>query len=108
MRALLSVLVFAVLVAAETKPEPNYTIVSVQKLTIGEAFDCPGIDMQWHEAHCFSPTKENLQAAKHKYIVKITFDKPVEADKDDWAFDFTCRLDSFKAATCVVNKSMKP
>ncbi len=63
--------------------------------------------MQWMEAHCFPPTKENLQAPKHKYLVKVTFDRTVEADKDGWAWDFTCRLDSYKAASCQWNKQRK-
>jgi hypothetical protein len=92
----------------QTKPaQPAFTLVSLQRLAVGEAYDCPSIDMQWLEAHCFPPTKENLQAPKHKYLVKITFDKPVEADKDGWAYDFTCRLDSYKKATCRVNKQTK-
>jgi len=98
-------------VLGQTKPpqarQPTFTLVSVQKLALGEAYDCPSIDMQWFEAHCFPPTKENLQAPKHKYLVKITFGKTVEADKDGWAWDFTCRLDSYKEATCRVNKQTK-
>lgn len=31
---------------------------------------------------CYAPTKQNLEAPKHKYLVKATFDKPVEADKN--------------------------
>jgi len=100
---------FAVGQSKPTQPaHPNLTIVSVQKLTVGEAFDCPSIDMQWMEAHCFPPTKENLQAPKHKYLVRVTFDKPVQADKDGWAWDFTCRLDSYEAATCQWNEQRKP
>jgi hypothetical protein len=38
---------------------------------------------------------------------KITFDKPVEADKNGWAWDFTCRLDTYKEATCRVNNQAK-
>src|ERR1700693_3833851 len=94
------------LVAQTTNP-PNsldMTLVSVTKMNVGEAYDCPSIDMQWHEAHCFTPTKENLNAPKHKYLVKATFDRPIEADKNGWAWDFTCRLDSYKTATCHVNK----
>jgi len=83
------------------------TLVSVQKMVVGEAYDCPSIDMQWLEAHCFPPTKENLNAPKHKYLVKVTFDGIVETDKNGWAWDFTCRLDSYKAATCRVNKQTK-
>jgi len=99
------VLMFTSLALGQTKPaQPTFTIVSVQRLTVGEAFDCPSIDMQWLEAHCFPPTKENLQAPKHKYLVMVTFDGSVEANKDGWAWDFTCRLDSYKAATCRVNK----
>jgi hypothetical protein len=90
-----------------SQPAQSFTLVSVQKLSLGEAYDCPSIDMHWFEAHCFAPTKENLQAPKHKYLVKINFDKPVEADKDGWAWDFTCRLDSYKEATCRVNKQAK-
>jgi hypothetical protein len=106
---LILVLVFTSLAECQTKPDqPTYTIVSVQRLTLGEAFDCPSIDMQWHEAHCFPPTKENLQAPKHKYLVTVTFDRAVESDKNGWAWDFTCRLDSYKAATCRVNKRTKP
>jgi hypothetical protein len=97
------------LVLGQAKPtQPQFTIVSAQRLTVGEAFDCPSIDMQWLEAHCFPPTKENLQAPKHKYLVTISFDRAVEADKDGWAWDFTCRLDSYKTATCRVNRRTKP
>jgi hypothetical protein len=97
------------LALAQTKPTPpTYTMISVQRLTVGEAFDCPSIDMQWLEGHCFSPTDENLRAPKHKYLVTVTFDRAVETDKDGWAWDFTCRLDSYKAATCRVNKRTKP
>jgi hypothetical protein len=99
---------FAVGQAKPAQTQPTLTIVSVQPLVMGEAYDCPSIDMQWMEAHCFPPTKENLQAPKHKYLVKVTFDRPVEADKDGWAYDFTCRLDSYKAATCQWNKQRKP
>jgi hypothetical protein len=54
-------------------------------MTVGEAYDCPSIDVQWSEAHCYAATRQNLEAAKHKYLVKATFDKPVEADKNGWA-----------------------
>jgi len=92
----------------QSPQEPRtITLVSVTKMNVGEAYDCPSIDMQWFEAHCFPPTKENLNAPKHKYLVKVTFDKPVETDKDGWAWDFTCRLDSYKTATCRVNKQTK-
>lgn len=110
MKHILPVL-FALSLLAQTKNIPQkqqqpltITLVSVQKMNVGEAYDCPSIDMQWLEAHCFRPTKENLNAPKHKYLVKVTFDKPVETDSDGWAWDFTCRLDSYKAATCQVNK----
>jgi hypothetical protein len=100
---------FAVGQTKSTQPtQLTLTIVSVQRLVVGEAYDCPSIDMQWMEAHCFPPTKENLQAPKHKYLVKVTFDRPVEADKDGWAWDFTCRLDSHKTAICQWNKQRKP
>lgn len=99
---------FAIGQASPTQPtQPSLTIVSVRPLVVGEAYDCPSIDMQWMEAHCFPPTKENLQAPKHKYLVKVTFDRTVEADKDGWAWDFTCRLDSYKAASCQWNKQRK-
>jgi len=101
-------LVFTSLALGQTKSaQPTFAVVSVQRLTVGEAFDCPSIDMQWLEAHCFPPTKENLQASKHKYLVTVTFDRAVETDKNGWAWDFTCRLDSYKAATCRVNKRTK-
>lgn len=103
--------IFATSLVAQLTNPPNtldITLVSVTKMNVGEAYDCPSIDMQWLEAHCFAPTKENLQAPKHKYLVKVTFDKTVEADKDGWAYDFTCRLDSYKAATCQWNKQRKP
>jgi hypothetical protein len=97
------------LALAQSKPtQPTFTIVSVQRLTVGEAFDCPSIDLQRREAHCFLSTKENLLAPKHEYQVPITFDRAVEPDKDGWAWDFTCRLDSYKAATCRINKQTKP
>jgi hypothetical protein len=99
---------FAIGQAKPTQPtQPSLTIISVRPLVVGEAYDCPSIDMQWMEAHCFPPTKENLQAPKHKYLVKVTFDRPVEADKDGWAWDFTCRLDSYKTASCQWNKQRK-
>jgi hypothetical protein len=78
---------FSISVLAQTTNPPNsldITLVSVTKMNVGEAYDCPSIDMQWHEAHCFTPTKENLNAPKHKYLVKATFDRPVEADKNGW------------------------
>lgn len=28
----------------------NVTLVSVQRMTVGEAYDCPSIDVQWSEA----------------------------------------------------------
>lgn len=94
--------------SAQTKPQSlDITLISVQKMTVGEAYECTGIDMKWLEAHCFAPTKENLAAPKHKYLVKATFDKPIEADKDGWALDFTCRLDSYKSATCRANREAK-
>jgi hypothetical protein len=85
----------------------SITLVSVQRMKIGEAYDCPSIDMQWLEAHCFPPTRENLDAPKHKYLVRAAFDKPIETDKNGWAWDFTCRLDSYKEATCQVNQRAK-
>ena len=93
----------------QDKPPQSLTItlVSVQQMKIGEAYDCPSIDMQWLEAHCFPPTKESLNAPKHKYLVRAVFDKPVQPDKSGWAWDFTCRLDSYKEATCQVNKRAK-
>jgi hypothetical protein len=91
-----------------TSQTMSVTLVSVQRMTVGEAYDCPSIDVQWSEAHCYAPTKQNLEAPKHKYLVKATFDKPVEADKNGWAWDFTCRLDSYKTATCHVNRPTKP
>ena len=92
----------------EGKPQSlTITLVSVQEMKIGEAYDCPSIDMQWLEAHCFSPTKENLNAPKLKYLVRAVFDKPFVTDKNGWAWDFTCRLDSSKEATCQVNKRAK-
>jgi hypothetical protein len=84
--------------------QTDVTLISVQQLVVGEAFDCTAIDMRWMEAHCFPPNPENAGAPKHKYLVRATFDKPVEGDKDGWAYDFTCRLDSLKAATCRWNK----
>jgi len=95
-------------VSAQTKPQSlDITLVSVQKLAIGEAYDCPSIDMKWREAHCFASTKENLVAPKHKYLVTATFDKPIKADKDGWAWDFTCRLDSRTVAKCRANRQAK-
>ncbi len=92
----------------QSPQEPRtITLVSVTKMNVGEAYDCPSTDMRWLEAHCFLPTKENLNAPKHKYLVKVTFDKPVETDKDGWAWDLTCRLDSHKAAKCRVNKQTR-
>jgi len=110
MKHVLLILLTATFMCGQDKPASrtlDITLVSVIKMNVGEAYDCPSIDMQWLEAHCFPPTKENLNAPKHKYLVTATFDKPLEADKNGWAWDFTCRLDSHKTATCRVNKATK-
>ena len=77
------------------------TLVSDRPWPIGEARDCSGLDGQWMEAHCFPP--ENLGAKKYKYLVDAEFDRPPHFDKEQWAYDITCRLDSFDRATCQQN-----
>ena len=50
--------------------------------------------------HCFPPTPEALAAPKTNYLVDVDFGKPVHFDAQKWAYDITCRLDSFEHATC--------
>jgi hypothetical protein len=63
--------------------------------------------------HCFPPDK-TFTATKTNYLVDVDFDKPVKFDKDGWAGNerptllsktlagsISCRLDSFKHASCV-------
>lgn len=65
---------------------------------IGEARPC-SFDGQWKELHCFPPEKVFV-TPKYEYAVETDFDKPVHFDKDQWAYNIVCRLDSFKQATC--------
>ena len=60
------------------------------------------------EAHCFPPTPEGSAAEKYKYLVEPTFDKPPHFDAQQWAYDITCRLDSFERATCQQNTQVQP
>jgi hypothetical protein len=52
--------------------------------------------------HCFPA--ESLSASKNTqwayYMVDADFDRPVQFDKEQWAYDIWCRLDSFGRATC--------
>lgn len=75
-------------------------LVSDTQWPIGEAKWC-SLDGRWNEMHCFPPARASAPAeAWHGYLVDADFDKPVRFDKDQWAYDFVCRLDSAEYATC--------
>ncbi len=84
------------------------TLVSDRPWPIGEARTCSALDGKWMEAHCFPPTPEGSAAEKYKYLVEATFDKPPHFDAQQWAYDITCRLDSFERATCQQNTQVQP
>lgn len=67
---------------------------------IGEAKDCT-VDSKWKEAHCFPPTPEAVAAEKHDYLVSVRFEKPLVFDKEGWAYNVVCRLESSEHATCI-------
>lgn len=70
----------------------------------GEARSC-SFDGQWKEMHCFPTTA--LSAPKYDYLVSAEFDKPVQFDAQRWAYDITCRLDSYEHATCRTDVAVK-
>ena len=76
----------------------NVKLVTDSSWPIGEARWCSGFDGQWNEIHCFPP--EKLSAPKTDYLVDVYSDGPMHFDAQQWAYDITCRLDSFKSATC--------
>jgi len=50
--------------------------------------------------HCFPSTTGALAAPKFDYLVDADFGKPAHFDAQKWAYNITCRLDSFEHATC--------
>jgi hypothetical protein len=61
MKHVVLILLASTFMRGQDKPAPrvlDITLVSVTRMNVGEAYDCPSIDMQWLEAHCFAPTKE--------------------------------------------------
>jgi hypothetical protein len=98
-----AVFAIAVCMTVGCNKSQQYTLVTDSTWTTGEARTC-SLDGKWHEAHCFPPTKTALAAPKTQYLVEVRFDQP-KFDKDGWAYDFTCRLDSVRSATCVKNVS---
>jgi hypothetical protein len=102
MKSSAAVLATVVLMIGCSKAE-QYKMVTDSTWPPGEARTC-SLDGKWHEAHCFPPTKDALAAPKVQYLVDVKFDQTPDFDKDGWAYDFTCRLDSASAATCVKNR----
>ena len=74
-------------------------LITDRPWSVGEARSC-SFDGQWNEMHCFPATPEALAAPKYNYLVDADFDKAVHFDAQQWAYDITCRLDSFGHATC--------
>jgi hypothetical protein len=101
---------------AQDKPKTqktysNVTLVTDKPWKVGEARWC-SFDGKYVEMHCFPPDK--LGVPKTNYLVDVDFDKPPKFDKDNWAGNerptvlsktlagsISCRLDSFKHASCV-------
>jgi len=79
-------------------------LISDRPWPIGEARSC-AFDGQWSEMHCYPPAA--LSAPKYDYLVSAEFDKPVQFDAQRWAYDITCRLDSFEHATCRKDEAAK-
>jgi hypothetical protein len=100
---------------ASTQDKPvhykNVTLVTDKPWRLGEARWC-SFDGKYVEMHCFPPGK--FGAPKTNYLVDVDFDKPVHFNSDNWAGipavpttlnqtmagTISCRLDSFKHATC--------
>jgi hypothetical protein len=98
-----------VLLAACRDPASRYhaKLISDRAWPVGEARSC-SFDREWYEMHCFPATPEGLSAPKYDYLVTADFDKPVQFDPEGWAYDITCRLDSFEHATCRKDSRTKP
>jgi|HubBroStandDraft_4_1064222.scaffolds.fasta_scaffold406520_1 hypothetical protein len=72
-------------------------LVTDSPWAVGEARSC-SLDGEYNEGHCFTP--QGLSAPKFKYLVDADFDKPLKFDKEKWAYDIVCRLDSSEHLTC--------
>lgn len=87
-----------VLIGCNKPTHYQAVLITDRPWPIGEARSC-SFDGQWKELHCFPP--ENISVTpKYKYMVTADFDEPVDFDRDQWAYEIVCRLDSFKHATC--------
>jgi hypothetical protein len=100
MRRFVFLLLLAVVVGIGCNKSTRLRVVLVSDSpwSPGEAKWC-SLDGKWNEMHCFPP--ENISAKdSHKYMVNADFDKPPRFDKEQWAHDIVCRLDSYEHATC--------
>jgi|HubBroStandDraft_6_1064221.scaffolds.fasta_scaffold1633028_1 hypothetical protein len=98
MKITLALLLLALLSGC-TKQE-QIKLISDREWPFGEAKDCT-LDDKWMEAHCFPPTPAGLSAEKHDYLVSVRLKKPLVFDKEGWANNVVCRLDSSERATCI-------
>lgn len=94
--------------AACSKPTSFYRtkLISDRPWPTGEARSC-SFDGKWNEMHCVPPTPAALSAPKYDYLVAAEFNKPIQFDAQRWAYDITCRLDSFEHATCRKDEAAK-
>jgi hypothetical protein len=103
-KPLLPFVILLVLIAAVAQGGCNKSthrkvvLISDTPWPVGEAKEC-SFDGKWNEMHCFPPEKASAYPV-HKYMVDADFDKPVQFDKEQWAYDLTCRLDSVEHAMC--------
>jgi len=101
MKRLMVSVLCAVVLGGCSQQKPTYRnvkLITDQSWPVGEARWCSGFDGQWNEIHCFPP--EQLSARKYNYLMDVYSGGPMQFDPQQWAYDITCRLDSFTRATC--------